>query len=355
MDHNPWLVESVQAFSYLKCSECGFDTKEENLFENHATENHPMSLVFFVKEFVKKETCDLNIKSEPPDTIYETENHNKEFEYSNLDYPEETIKEEFDGTMSEKESDVELFESPKDPENDPFKDQVHEVKKSYSCDICSHVFNTKSYLSRHISTVHDNDTFPIVEFSGNDPLLISDLKESIFHEQEKPFPCSECKASFSLNGNLKKHIGAVHEGKRPFKCSECDSSFTHKGNMNMHIAAVHEGKKPFKCSICDSSFLFESRMNQHIAVVHEGKRPFKCSQCETSFTSKVVMERHISSVHEGKKPFSCTICDKKISKKCNLKDHILSMHEGKKPFKCTLCSRSFANKSKLNKHISGHS
>ena len=36
MTANPWQVESIQDFSCLKCPECSFDTKEENLFENHA-------------------------------------------------------------------------------------------------------------------------------------------------------------------------------------------------------------------------------------------------------------------------------------------------------------------------------
>ena len=49
MTANPWQVESIQDFSCLKCPECGFDTKEENLFENHATENHPLSFVLFGK------------------------------------------------------------------------------------------------------------------------------------------------------------------------------------------------------------------------------------------------------------------------------------------------------------------
>ena len=89
MDDNPWHVDSIQAFCYLKCPECGFDTKEDNLFEDHATENHPMSIVLFEKEYVKTETYDHDIKSEPPDNVFEndrTENHNEEFEYSNLEY-----------------------------------------------------------------------------------------------------------------------------------------------------------------------------------------------------------------------------------------------------------------------------
>ena len=35
---NPWLVDSVQAFTYLKCPECVFDTKEVHNFQAHALE-----------------------------------------------------------------------------------------------------------------------------------------------------------------------------------------------------------------------------------------------------------------------------------------------------------------------------
>ena len=47
MDINPWQVESIQAFYFLKCPECAFDTKEENYFHEHALQNHPLSIVFF--------------------------------------------------------------------------------------------------------------------------------------------------------------------------------------------------------------------------------------------------------------------------------------------------------------------
>ena len=47
MEENPWQVDSVQAFSFLKCPECIFDTQEEDFFQVHATENHPLSFVLF--------------------------------------------------------------------------------------------------------------------------------------------------------------------------------------------------------------------------------------------------------------------------------------------------------------------
>ena len=38
---NPWHVDSLQAFWFLKCPECAYDTQEEEIFREHALENHP--------------------------------------------------------------------------------------------------------------------------------------------------------------------------------------------------------------------------------------------------------------------------------------------------------------------------
>ena len=61
MAENPWDVDSVQVFWYLKCPECIFDTREEENFRDHAFQNHPLSFVFFGKK-LKEES--LEIKQE---------------------------------------------------------------------------------------------------------------------------------------------------------------------------------------------------------------------------------------------------------------------------------------------------
>jgi hypothetical protein len=48
---NPWHVESLEAFYYLKCPECAFDTKKEMVFRDHAVENHPLSIVYFGENY----------------------------------------------------------------------------------------------------------------------------------------------------------------------------------------------------------------------------------------------------------------------------------------------------------------
>ena len=65
MAQNPWAVESIQAFYFLKCPECNFDTKEDSLFENHATENHSLSFVLFDKKHVGEDFDTIDIKEEP--------------------------------------------------------------------------------------------------------------------------------------------------------------------------------------------------------------------------------------------------------------------------------------------------
>ena len=50
MNGNPWQVDSIEAFIFLKCPECTlFFTKDEDIFQLHANEYHPLSVVFFGK------------------------------------------------------------------------------------------------------------------------------------------------------------------------------------------------------------------------------------------------------------------------------------------------------------------
>ena len=62
---NPWLVNSIQAFIFLKCPECIFDTQEEDIFQEHAIERHPLSIVFFANSKIyKEEEVDYTIEEQ---------------------------------------------------------------------------------------------------------------------------------------------------------------------------------------------------------------------------------------------------------------------------------------------------
>ena len=71
---NPWLVESVHSFLFLKCPECVFDTEYENeaMFEHHALENHPWSNVLFSDVI---NVSPITVENQVLDSI-KIENHN---------------------------------------------------------------------------------------------------------------------------------------------------------------------------------------------------------------------------------------------------------------------------------------
>ena len=76
---NPWQVESIQAFSIFQCPECRFDSKEEEIFQDHAIENHPLSFVLFGKEFKKEQFDEIE---ELNDNWTETDDAQNDFNFN---------------------------------------------------------------------------------------------------------------------------------------------------------------------------------------------------------------------------------------------------------------------------------
>ena len=93
MTDNPWQVESIQAFYWIKCPECPFDTKEENRFEIHASKNHPLSYVYFEQKHQSELETIAMIKEEPLIDNNLTENLEVENPSLNLEYQDVSLAE----------------------------------------------------------------------------------------------------------------------------------------------------------------------------------------------------------------------------------------------------------------------
>ena len=88
---NPWQVDSVHAFWFLKCPECIFDTREEHQFQDHALENHPLSFVLFGKKCKEEEDEEYDANYEDGMENYDDEIDN---DTSTSINPEVKIEEE---------------------------------------------------------------------------------------------------------------------------------------------------------------------------------------------------------------------------------------------------------------------
>ena len=113
---------------------------------------------------------------------------------------------------------------------------------------------------------------------------------------QKPFSCSQCAKSFSLSGELRKHL-RVHTGEKPYSCSYCNKSFALSGAMKAHLR-VHTGEKPFNCTLCDKSFAQSSDLRRHLTV-HSGEKAHSCNQCTKSFVFACSLQKHLKT-HAGK-------------------------------------------------------
>ena len=85
---NPWLVDSIQAFAFFNCPECQVKTKDENFFQDHALNNHPLSFEFFGTSSEK--TKEIVTEIEKIESLENKTKENKTLEQ--LTFPDSDLK-----------------------------------------------------------------------------------------------------------------------------------------------------------------------------------------------------------------------------------------------------------------------
>ena len=182
--NNPWNVDSLQEFYFLKCPECTFDTKKEIIFQEHAIENHPLSIVLFNDDIDNKDGVEskfLEIKQEPPNDFCEVN-------YDALEN-EEALN--------------------------------YKTDQSYESSKCHQGIKEENSLIQKGNKVHKKLN---VSISGN-------------------FSCSDCDSSFDVKAKLGQHKRRVHGIKKPkdpntipeepTKCHICQKSLSDKSNLDI--------------------------------------------------------------------------------------------------------------------------
>uniref|UniRef100_A0A8B9T6U5 Zinc finger protein 777 n=1 Tax=Anas platyrhynchos TaxID=8839 RepID=A0A8B9T6U5_ANAPL len=88
---------------------------------------------------------------------------------------------------------------------------------------------------------------------------------------ERPYTCSQCKESFSLEVSLILHQ-KLHTGKGdgPLTCTYCGKDFRDLSKAIRH-QRIHTGERPYQCTECGKSFIRRDHLLKHWRV--EGGEP----------------------------------------------------------------------------------
>ena len=368
---NPWHVDSIQTFWFLKCPECNFDSKKEEIFQDHAIENHPKSWELFsktlnvYKNVVESEILTQIKTEESEEHILIEENINGNFVNENEDF-DDIFTSSGEHPESMKNCDkITSLENSKSNCEEEFrrKEKISAIKSDEEIQNNQDLSElaTKSIDHSAFDNLRTNKRGEKLYPCGHCDKKFTSSKDAKRHEKthtgEKPISCAYCEKKFARSDNLKRHE-KLHTGEKTFSCNYCNEKFTQLDQLWAH-KRIHVSVGLYECEVCDYTCSNKSNFKRHVSLVHEGKKPFKkrkkitfkCEACDSSFSEKSGLKKHIESVHERKGPFDCSFCGLKFTQTCDLYTHIKGFHEKKKPFVCYECDKNFLLKNTLKRHI----
>ncbi|KAJ8303634.1 hypothetical protein KUTeg_020030 [Tegillarca granosa] len=216
----------------------------------------------------------------------------------------------------------------------------HDEDKPFRCTHCSASFNMEENLKLHLATHVGPDGEPVCPECGKKFSRIASLKAHIMlHEKEENLMCTECGDEFSLQSQLDKHMQEhrqEQEGRRTYACRQCTQEFNKPSYLREHMKQHYK----IKSSLAHRPYKRNvDRTNFH----------YKCQSCGKTFQKPSQLERH-NRIHTGERPYKCTMCSKAFNQKGALHIH-LTKHTGEKPYSCDFCPSTFAQKGNLRAHI----
>ena len=295
--NNPWQVVSIEAFYCLKCPECTFFTTDDHGFYDHAVENHPLSGVLFgnpkVESIYPEEFLNLQVKNEPPEDSFETEDN------ENL-----SEKTSFENLMTLNKGKIIDDTKPKNvksftetdhrmPENS-FEVKSDKEKKRLKCQFCNYSSTIKSNLKKHIKLLHE----------GHKNCLLEVKSESIMNSnQETEKSAIDVRSTsnetegIKIMEAIKEHIEKLKNDKeklsefitttnqildqpdveclgkkRKIECPSCHR-ILNKEAFNKHVVNCEFYQKLIKnetqCRVCDKTFATKLAINQHLGANHK--------------------------------------------------------------------------------------
>ncbi|XP_059585405.1 zinc finger protein 777-like isoform X2 [Alligator mississippiensis] len=199
-------------------------------------------------------------------------------------------------------------------------EEAYAAEGPYICCECGESFLDKQLFATH-QKVHG--------LGGTCPLL--EPGESFRQKPKAPSPRTQApvrakppkRPEAERGGNVKYSFvrhQANHMVERPYTCTQCKESFSLEVSLILH-QKLHTGKGdgPLTCTYCGKDFRDLSKAIRHQRI-HTGERPYQCTQCGKSFIRRDHLLKHWR-VHTGETPYQCPVCGKHFRYKESLNCH----------------------------------
>ena len=87
------------------------------------------------------------------------------------------------------------------------------------------------------------------------------IQSSYMSKMKTERKCLICTKNFAVKSFLNRHVKTVHQGIKDFQCLICNQSFGCTRDLKSHVKTVHENSKPLTCLIGNLSFLQKENLN----------------------------------------------------------------------------------------------
>ena len=142
--------------------------------------------------------------------------------------------------------------------------QISVDKTKVQCLYCDSFFENKSQMNEHIEKIQTLRLSENVELDRSE--LTDEQARKFFHEEPK-FQCSYCNNMFWKLSYLNDHIKETHEVKRKSARNEKLVPLEEFKAISSDLGKKEE-KNGYLCSICKASFTMESGLKKHITLIH---------------------------------------------------------------------------------------
>ena len=189
-------------------------------------------------------------------------------------------------------------------------------KKSFKCEACDFVSESKDTLKNHIDDAHDSI----------DVVLENDSTENNKQRKKVVYQCHECNFQTEQKDNLKDHFNSQHSPKitlGSFKCKHCDYIGVKKDSLEQHVRMKHDQSQTnrgtnYICEFCDYETVSEINLKSHEKEVHMRTKSRLSSDENKKASGPIYKENTRSN-------FPCDVCNFSAGSDQELNRHLESM------------------------------